>query len=81
MSYSANPWKAAAEARESGLTRALEAPPYRRYRGRRGRRAYRRPRTVFYDLLIILGVWSISAYPILWVMIYMVGPWLHGATR
>lgn len=61
----------------SGATRPLEVPPFGGYRG--GQRARRRPSLVR-DFAKIIGTWAVTAYPILWLMINVVGPALFGGT-
>lgn len=63
----------------SGGTRALDFAPMRGYRaGRRARRRTVPP--LVRDFAKIIGTWAVTAYPILWLMINVVGPALFGGT-
>jgi hypothetical protein len=63
----------------TGATRAMDAPPVRGYRAGRRRRAGFAV-LVARDFAIIITTWAVAAYPILWLMIKVVGPRLFGGT-
>jgi hypothetical protein len=62
----------------SGGTRALDFAPMPRYRPSRRRRTRMHP--LVRDAVIIVGTWSVTAYPILWISINVIGPALLGGT-
>lgn len=62
----------------SGATRPLEVAPFGGYRG--GQRAPRRRPSLVRDFTTIFGVWAVTAYPILWFSINVIGPALFGGT-